>query len=77
VVLIDWPREFEAYRDRLEAKAEPGVKRARSELDFLLAELDVLAKLDAAPVSDSASLKPFGSPRITRYGASLTRSATG
>jgi hypothetical protein len=63
VVLIDWPREFEAYWDRLEAKVESGDERARSELDFMLAELDVLAKLDAAPVRDSASLKLVRQPK--------------
>lgn len=57
MVLIDWPREFEAYWGHLEAKAKSDDEFARSELDFMFAELDVLAKLDAEPVSDSASLK--------------------
>jgi hypothetical protein len=56
-VIIDWPESFGRFWDRLEAGAEKGDAKARAELDFLLAELAVLADLKGEPEEESATLK--------------------
>ncbi|ROZ87996.1 hypothetical protein [Gordonia sp. OPL2] len=56
-MLIDWSREFDDYLTRLEESAARGNVVDRSRLDLLLAELQVLAELEAVPVVESATLK--------------------
>jgi hypothetical protein len=57
IVIIDWPESFGHFWDRLEVGAEKGDAKARAELDFLLAELAVLADLKREPDDESATLK--------------------
>jgi len=56
-VIIDWPESFGRFWDRLEEAAGKGDAKARVELDFLLAELAVLADLKREPGEESATLK--------------------
>lgn len=56
-VLIDWSSEFDDFLTRLEESAAAGNAVDRLRLDLLLAELQVLADLEAPPVVESATLK--------------------
>ncbi len=56
-MIIDLHESFGRFWDRLEVAAGKGNARARAELDFLLAELSVLADLKREPEEESATLK--------------------
>ncbi len=54
-MLIDWTGEFDKYLTRLEEAAARD-PQAQVRLRLLLAELEVLADLDAEPIEESATL---------------------
>jgi hypothetical protein len=62
-VLIDWTGEFDRWYDRLVEHAEAGDERALDQLALVEAELEVLQDLQAAPESDTPTLKRVAQSR--------------
>jgi hypothetical protein len=56
-VLIDWSGEFDAWLDRLIARADRGDPAAQTQLDLVYAELEYLQDLKESPSEDTATLK--------------------
>lgn len=56
-MIIDWPADFDRYIDGLEEKVGAGDQHARTVLDHLYAELQVLQDLPAPPTDETTFLK--------------------